>query len=1145
MLTTRRFLPLMLTQFLGAFNDNLFKNSLVILITYVMAARYALEASVLVPLAGAILILPFFIFSATAGQLADKYDKALLSRWIKFAEIILMLAAALGFYLDNLYFLLTVLFLMGTQSAFFGPIKYGILPDHLDEHELLGGNALIETTTFLAILTGAILGGLLILNRDYGILAISASVVAVAILGWITSLFIPTTTPAVPNLKVGYNIIRATWKIIDNARKDRIVFLCALGTSWFWMLGANFLAAFPPLTKDLIGANEEVVTLFLLSFSLGITIGSLLCNRLLQGEVNAAYVPIGALGLSIFMADAYFISATFTANPTELLGIVGFFAMPGSWHLLFSLVMVAVFGGIFIVPLYAILQQQSPPEHRARNIAASNVLNALFVVLGGVASAVLMHYGVSIPQLFLLMAILNIGVIIVTDRLLPGILVRTVLTWILWLLYRVEVHGLENLKRAGDKVLIIPNHLSFLDAILIAAYMRKPPTFAIDTFIAQKPWISLFLRLTHANTQKVDPTNPLALRTLVACLRRGEQVVIFPEGRITVTGGLMKIYEGPALVAERAGVNLLPVRLDGPQYTPFGRLQGKVRQRWFPKMTMHFLPARTLTIPDQIRGRKRRQYAGNRLYDIMSAAALESSDARYTLFQTLINASNLHGPKHIILEDITHKPLSYRQLITASLILGKALIRDSQTGDRVGLLLPNVLGMIVSFMGLQAYGRVPAMLNYSTGASSVVLACQIATLKIVYSSRKFVEAAKLTELVQAIEAIGVTVRYLEDVKEQLTTYDKLFGLLAGRWSILSKLVYHYSCPNKDPQAPAVVLFTSGTEGAPKGVVLSHYNLQSNRNQVAARVDFNPTDLVFNALPLFHSFGLSTATLLPLMAGLKVFLYPSPLHYRAIPELIYSTNATILFGTDTFLSGYARYAHPYDFYKLRLVFSGAERLKPTTRQLYSERFGVRVFEGYGATETAPVLAVNTPLQNRPGTVGRLMPDVEWRLEPVPGIAEGGSLLVKGPNIMLGYLKLDNPGVLQPLADGWYDTGDIVQIDADGYVAIKGRLKRFAKIGGEMVSLTAVETLVNQLWPGYGHAVVALPDKKKGERLILVTNYQLANREDLSNFARSEGFMEIGIPKIILNVAELPVLGAGKLDYMKITTLAAAELANGSK
>jgi acyl-[acyl-carrier-protein]-phospholipid O-acyltransferase/long-chain-fatty-acid--[acyl-carrier-protein] ligase len=387
--------------------------------------------------------------------------------------------------------------------------------------------------------------------------------------------------------------------------------------------------------------------------------------------------------------------------------------------------------------------------------------------------------------------------------------------------------------------------------------------------------------------------------------------------------------------------------------------------------------------------------------------------------------------------------------------------------------------------------------------------------------------------VQAIGAIARVI-YLEDIRATVTFFDKIRGLARGGTPQVQR----------DCNSPAAILFTSGSEGLPKGVVLSHRNLLANCAQSLTRVSCNGTDKVFNALPVFHSFGLTAGLLMPLVAGVPVYLYPTPLHYRIIPELVYGSNATILFGTDTFLAGYARVAHPYDFARVRLVLAGAEAVKDRTRQLYMDRFGVRILEGYGVTETAPVLAINTPLANRAGTVGRLSPLMEARLEPVPGIENGGRLFVRGPNVMLGYYRADYPGVLEPPTDGWHDTGDIVEIDPQGFIAIKGRAKRFAKIAGEMVSLSAVEALAAELWPNLLTVVVALPDARKGERLALLTTDASCTREAFLQFARRKGATELMVPADILVVGKVPLLGSGKADYVAALALAKQTIAERS-
>ncbi|MCH8189450.1 MAG: AMP-binding protein, partial [Proteobacteria bacterium] len=534
-------------------------------------------------------------------------------------------------------------------------------------------------------------------------------------------------------------------------------------------------------------------------------------------------------------------------------------------------------------------------------------------------------------------------------------------------------------------------------------------------------------------------------------------------------------------------------------------------------------------IPKHAVGRARRQLAGLMLYDVMSEMILETCDTHQTLFEALLDARTIHGGSQPIVEDIERKPMSYDRLVLGSFVLGRKIARITTAKDNVGLMLPNSVGAAVTFFALQAFGRVPAMLNFSTGTKNMVSALAAAEVKTIIASRRFVEMANLAGAIEIL-AQHADIVYLEDLQEGLSMLDRIAGYLAR---LAPRLAHRRAAARWDQ--PAVVLFTSGSEGTPKGVVLSHGNLLANRFQLAARIDFNPTDIVFNALPIFHSFGLMGGTLLPMLSGIKTFLYPSPLHYRIVPALVYDTNATILFGTDTFLAGYARAAHPYDFYSVRYVFAGAERVKAETQRTWADKFGLRILEGDGATETSPVISTNTPMHFKAGTVGRFMPGMAHEIEPVPGIEDGGRLTVSGPNVMLGYLRAENPGVLEPPEDGRYDTGDIVSVDAEGFVTILGRVKRFAKIAGEMVSLTAVEGYANAVWPGHMHAVVSVPDARKGEQLVLVTDKPDADRDDLLSYAKDQGIAELMVPKAIHVVGEIPVLGTGKVDYVGIKAL----------
>ncbi len=705
-------------------------------------------------------------------------------------------------------------------------------------------------------------------------------------------------------------------------------------------------------------------------------------------------------------------------------------------------------------------------------------------------------------------------------------MLKTMLRWLLLKLYRVELRGAEHLDNFSERTMVVANHTSFLDALLFYAFLPVTATFAINTYVARS-WMGRAAGW-FCSLFPLDPANPLSIRALIRRVEQGGCVVIFPEGRITVTGSLMKVYHGPGLVAERSRATVLPIRIDGAQYTPFSRLSGRVRLSWFPKITLNVQAPRCLYVDGRYRGRARREEAGRQLTDLMAELMFETANKDQTLVERLLEARRLHGGAHIVAEDVTRRPWTYNTLITRAAVLGAQLAKRSEAQETLGLLLPSTLATVATFWGLQLHGRVPAMLNYTVGAQGMRSACDTAVLRRVITSRQFIEKAKLQEAVAEL-AEKVELIYLEDIAATIDWMDKLTGWVQSRFDRGLLRLAH-----RDAKQRAVVLFTSGSEGVPKGVVLSHRNLSANIHQLVSRIDFNAQDVALNALPLFHSFGMTAGMLLPLTSGVRVFFYPSPLHYRVIPEVAYDINATILFGTNTFLGKYAQFADPYDFYSLRYVFAGAEKLQEEVRRIWSDKFGVRIFEGYGATETSPVIAGNTPLANRPGSVGRLMPGIEYRLLKVPGLDEGQRLQVRGPNVMLGYLLSDRPGVLVPpvteLGAGWYDTGDIVTIDAEGFVRICGRAKRFAKVAGEMVSLTSVEVLASKVWPKALHAAIAIPDARKGEQVVLLTTAAGAERAALLAQAQADGIGEINVPRQLRHVANMPVLGTGKIDYV---------------
>jgi acyl-[acyl-carrier-protein]-phospholipid O-acyltransferase/long-chain-fatty-acid--[acyl-carrier-protein] ligase len=513
----------------------------------------------------------------------------------------------------------------------------------------------------------------------------------------------------------------------------------------------------------------------------------------------------------------------------------------------------------------------------------------------------------------------------------------------------------------------------------------------------------------------------------------------------------------------------------------------------------------------------------------MANRPFDLARTRITLFGALLRGRDERGGKFKILEDHERKPLSYDDIVRAAFALGDKFDLLIKKNETAGIMLPTGAGAAVTFFALHAIGRTPAMLNFTAGAMNLKSACEAANVKKILTSRAFIRIAKL-EALEAELSKFVKLIYLEDVRKSIDFGDKVVALIKGSFPRMF-------AAKANPDDTAVILFTSGSYGTPKGAVLSHANLVSNVEQGHAHVPFEPDWSFFSPLPMFHCFGLLAGVLLPLFTGHKAFLFPSPLAVKEIPKLIKDTGANVFFATDTFAQQYARNADDEDMKGIRLMVLGAERVRPETREMYAKRFGVELLEGYGATEASPLISVNVPARNRHGTVGQFVPDLEWRLEPVPGIEGGQKLYVRGPNVMRGYLDPTKPFGIDLLPQGWHDTGDVVDVDADGYIRILGRVKRFAKVGGEMVSLNAVESYAQQVWPNATHAAIAMPDSRKGEKIILFTSQKDAEASAFQAWCKANGVQEIAVPKKIIVVEEIPVLGTGKTDYVALGRLAA--------
>jgi len=705
---------------------------------------------------------------------------------------------------------------------------------------------------------------------------------------------------------------------------------------------------------------------------------------------------------------------------------------------------------------------------------------------------------------------------------------KTALRFLLQILFRFRAYDLDALKAPGP-VLLIPNHCSWIDWLFLWVCLDDDWKMVTSSVSAQTSWVHRKIMINRY-TLPVDPASPYAVKRMAEFLKGGGRLVLFAEGRLSRTGNLMKLFDGTGFLIFKTKAKVITAYLRDADRLPCSpNPNGK---KCFPKMTVHF--SATLTTPElgEISTTRARTLLTNWLRDQMvrQQFELEMSFGAQNVLSAVAQSAREH-PGQVILEDATLQTLNYRKLMVGAEVLAQAMSETVSDGVRVGLLLPNVNATPVVILALWRLGKVPAMLNFSSGIPTMLACVELAGLKHIITSRAFLDRARLN--LDAFVKAGINLIYLEDVRAGITGSRKFLTLLRRIFHFPSSILH---LPSAD--STAVIVFTSGSEGIPKGVELTHGNILANIRQMLAVTDMTDCDRVFNCLPLFHSFGFTVGTFLPLVRGLYVFLYPSPLHYRVVPSVLYDRDCTVFLSTNTFLNGYARKGHPYDFRSLRYLFAAAEKLQEATALAWAQKYGVRILEGYGATECAPCVSVNTPLEPRYGSVGRLLPGLEYKLELVEGVADGGRFFVRGPNVMKGYLNTDaNAKFLAQ--DGWYDTGDIVSVDADGYLHIRGRMKRFAKVSGEMVSLTAVEDALAGAFPQFGlhcqTAVITRSDENKGEALIAVTNEPKLTLDEIREAIKAKGLTNLSVPREIKVVKEIPKLGTGKVNHRELQAL----------
>jgi len=725
------------------------------------------------------------------------------------------------------------------------------------------------------------------------------------------------------------------------------------------------------------------------------------------------------------------------------------------------------------------------------------------------------------------------------------------LNWLVRLLYGYRAYNFEALKTPGP-VLLLPNHSSWWDWLLIGVCLEKDWRFAVSREAADVSWIHKRIMI-NSRTFPVDMNSPYGVKRMAEYLQKGGRLVLFPEGRLSRTGSLMKLFDGTGFLMHKTHAKVITAYLRDAYRLPFSPSPG--RKSWFPRLSVHFSNVLMPPKSEHASVTNARHKLTEWLRDQMVKQRFEAEmEFGATSLPGAILEAAKRRQKKIILQDATMQKLSYRKLLTAASVLAAQWRKRCRHGapgtarpttapqsdrnddtQRIGVLLPNVNAMPVVLLSLWFAKKVPSVLNYTSGPAILLACSRVAELKVIITSKRFIDNLKLD--LKPFQDAGMEILFLEDVRAGISAWRKFAAALVSQTPI--------GFPKAEDSA--LILFTSGSEGEPKAVELTHRNVLANIRQMISVIDLMESDRFFNALPLFHSFGLTIGLLLPLARSTFVFLYVSPLHYRVVPSAFYNLDCTVLFGTNTFLNGYARKAHPYDFRTLRYLFAGAEKLQENTANVWMRKFGVRIIEGYGATECSPCVSANTPIRSKHGSAGQLLPDIEYRLEPVEGVSsahdgEGnspsGRLFVRGPNIMRGYLNPEANASFQALG-GWYDTGDIVNVDAEGYVHILGRLKRFAKVSGEMLSLVAVEETLAGAFPKYGLkfaiAVVAKPDEEKGEKLIAATNEARLTMDEVRAAIRGGGLSNLAVPREIKVVHEIPRLGTGKVNHRELEKL----------
>ena len=1115
-LKNRGFFCFFWTQFLGAFNDNFYK----IIVTLVALDIPSGGGIQYIPLIGGLFILPFLLFSGYAGHFADVYSKRNVLVAVKVFEIFAMALGLLAFFVDRMEPMLAVVLLMGLHSTFFSPAKYGILPEMLPDKDLSRGNGLLEMSTFMAIILGTALGGTIYEAWKDRLGWIGAILIAIAVLGTITSLGITRVPPSGSSKKFVINPLAEIWDGTKRLYTDRPLWLTVMGISYFWLLGAFLQMVLPLFGKEILQLGETRIGLLWTFAAVGIGLGSLAAGRLSGDKIELGLVPLGSVGMGGFSV------LLFLSQPSFDLAAI-------------CLVLIGFAAGFFAVPLNALLQQRSGKEDKGRLIATNNVFNTLGVLLASVmlwGLATLFH--LPADQIILILGLLTFALTIYALYLLPDFFVRLILWILTHTLYRIRIVGQENIPLHGA-ALLVSNHVSFVDALLIGASVPRFIRFMLHREYYDIRGLNWFFRLMKS--VPVSTSNPRdivrSLRSARKELEQGQVVCIFAEGAISRLGHLLPFKRGFEKIVEGTNFPIIPVHLDQLWGSIFSFKEGRFFWKW-PKLQPYPV---TVSFGAPLPSTATVQEVRQTVLELERQAFDYRSATHGLLHARFIRTAKRHWSS-FCMADTTGTELSFGKALIGSMLLCRWVGKHATNDSLVGIVLPASVGGALANIAVFLAGKVPVNLNFTVGQEAMNTAIRQYGINTIITSRVFLSKASVHEIPGMV--------FLDEIRKSFTSTHKLLAFISA-FLLPSRILERHYGKNQKNQELATVIFSSGSTGTPKGVMLSHHNILANIESVCQVIHFNPGDKVMGVLPFFHSFGFSISLWLPLITGFGAVYHPNPMDAKTIGETIEKYQATILISTPTFYVGYMRRCTVEEFASLRYVIAGAEKLREQIRKAFKEKYGLDLLEGYGCTELAPVVSVNLPdvvdgterqIGHKPGTVGHSIPGVAVKvIDPDTGHTlpprHEGLLIATGPNVMLGYLG--QPDLTeQVLRDGWYVTGDIASLDEDGFITIADRMSRFSKIGGEMVPHMKIEEVINTIIGTAASVVTAVPDEQKGEKLIAFYSHNGMSADELWDKLNRSDLPKLWIPKRdnIHCIDSIPLLGSGKVDLKNVKCLA---------